>query len=129
MGQMRDWILIVDDDEAIRESLSMIMEIHGFACKTASNGKRALELLYEECKVKPPSLVFMDLWMPVMDGISFLKTREHDVQLYALPTFLFSADGAIQAVADKLHATGYLQKPVELDEILKVANTFCRVAA
>ena len=62
-------ILIVDDDEAIRETLSQVLELSGFDSITSSNGQEALALLRSST---PPCLVLLDLMMPIMNGWAFM---------------------------------------------------------
>ncbi|AZZ37591.1 hypothetical protein CIK05_12575 [Bdellovibrio sp. qaytius] len=66
-------ILIVDDDKDIQSSIKMILELHGYVVSTVSNGKEAIEALI---RGPMPSVILLDLMMPVMDGFEFLKTVE-----------------------------------------------------
>src|SRR5713226_1428493 len=63
-------ILIVDDESAVREILEDVLAEEGFAVYSAAHGAEALEIL---AKCKLPSLILLDVMMPVMDGIQFLK--------------------------------------------------------
>ena len=58
-------ILIVEDDESIRETLKLLLEVEGYFVTVASNGREALELLK---KIDTPFMILLDLMMPVMDG-------------------------------------------------------------
>ena len=62
-------ILIVDDEATILQSLSGILSDEGFEVLTASNGYEALKVIEETS----PDLVFLDIWMPGMDGIETLQ--------------------------------------------------------
>lgn len=62
-------ILVVEDDLMLNDAYKMILESNGHATRTAYDGKEALKLVGEQ----EPDIIFLDLRMPVMDGIAFLK--------------------------------------------------------
>lgn len=63
-------VLIVEDDQDLREAYVTILQSEGFAVKSAENGADALDLIQKE---GDPGIIFLDLRMPVMDGIEFLE--------------------------------------------------------
>ena len=65
-------ILIVEDDGALNEAYKTILESANYTVRTAFNGEEALKVAAEQ----KPDLIFLDLRMPVMDGIGFLKEYE-----------------------------------------------------
>ena len=66
-------ILVVDDENSIRDSLSGILQDEGFSVMTAADGEAALLMMREE----RPDLVLLDIWMPGMDGLETLaRIRE-----------------------------------------------------
>jgi two-component system nitrogen regulation response regulator NtrX len=70
-------VLVVDDEEGIRESLSGIFEDEGYIIVTATSGEEALDLLKEH----NPDLVLLDIWLPGIDGIKTLekiRALKHD---------------------------------------------------
>ena len=107
-------ILIVDDEESIRDSLSGILNDEGFTPTTAENGETALSMLTEE----KPDLVLLDIWMPGMDGLKTLtKIREvHPDQLVVM----MSGHGTIETAvkATKLGAYDFIEKPLSLEKLL-----------
>ncbi len=62
-------ILVVEDDDDIRTSMLEILETEEYVTKSATNGKEALEILYQSAK---PCLVLLDMMMPIMNGRKFL---------------------------------------------------------
>jgi CheY-like chemotaxis protein len=84
-------IVVVDDDEAIRETTKLALELRGYVVLTAANGKEAFDLLG---KIPPPCLILLDLMMPVMDGWGFVKALELDPKLEALPVVVVTAFGS-----------------------------------
>ena len=65
-------ILVVEDDPSLNEAYKMILESSGHRTRTAFDGKEALRLVAEQ----DPDIIFLDLRMPIMDGIEFLKKYE-----------------------------------------------------
>ena len=62
-------ILIVEDDKTLRDAFSILLEMHGYTVTIATNGQEAVEL----CKTNHYNLILLDLMMPFLDGIGFLK--------------------------------------------------------
>ena len=99
-------ILVVEDDEVIRESMREVFELEGFDVVTACNGREALEVVRSG---ERPCAVVLDLFMPVMDGWQFLAEIDRDRELADLPVTVVSAAG------DRVSGIGrrrYLRKPV-----------------
>ena len=111
---MSDTILIVDDEELIRESLCFILSKEGYHVKEAANGRIAVDMLKEESF----DLVLTDLEMPEMKGIELLEnvTRFSPETLVVIITAYGSIDTAIAAL--RKGAVEYILKPVEFDELL-----------
>ena len=116
---MSNLILIVDDQEDIRRSLTGILEDEGYQVLTASNGSDALEVAREEA----PDLVLLDIWMPGMDGIQALESLKS--QMPDLTVVMMSGHGTIETAvkATKLGAYDFVEKPFSLDKMLiTIAN-------
>ncbi|MDL1949418.1 response regulator, partial [Acidobacteria bacterium ACD] len=67
-------ILIVDDEDDVVGLLQLVFETNGFAVRTASNGKAAVAMAYED----PPDVILLDVMMPEMDGWQVLKVLKGD---------------------------------------------------
>jgi DNA-binding NtrC family response regulator len=111
-------ILIVDDDEATCETLSAILRREGYDSILARNGREALSRIAE----KQPSLVFMDISMPEMDGFEALRrTRELAGEI---PVVIMTGQGtmatAIKAI--QLGAFDYVLKPLDIAQVRAVAK-------
>lgn len=111
---MAESILIVDDEEIIRESLSFVLGKEGYRVREAANGRVALDLIREESF----DLVITDLEMPEMKGIELLEhvTVMSPETLVVIITAYGSIDTAIAAL--RKGAVDYILKPVEFDELL-----------
>jgi CheY-like chemotaxis protein len=116
MLALRGPILIVEDDPDIREALQHFLELQGYTVWTASHGKEGLELLGRSVK---PSVVVLDMTMPIMDGHRLLTARKADDVLRAIPIIILSAamvgmnprDRALYGANYEVSA--FLGKPVE----------------
>ena len=108
-------ILIVDDDPDTRLLLSMGLKRAGFAVTTATNGQEAMQRLLEGNF----AIILVDLMMPVMDGIRFLRWLREDAKI-TLPAVVLSSSigGTLIAEATAAGATRFLVKPVQLPELL-----------
>lgn len=109
-------ILVVEDDDAIRESLSEILHFEGYEVVTAEHGERALAVLASE--TVPPSLVLLDLSMPVMNGPTFLAERKKRFpELVAMPVVILTAAGPGE-IPEEHPRDRVLRKPIDLDRLL-----------
>jgi DNA-binding response OmpR family regulator len=111
-------ILIIDDDRDSADSIAMLLSIHGFVCKVASNGQKALDIAPEF----RPEIVFLDIGMPGMDGVETalrLKQQNADYTLIALSGY------GPQTLGEHIEDAGFdrhLLKPVQLDSLLATIN-------
>lgn len=105
-------VLVVDDDDDLREMVSQMLELEGFTVCAARNGREALDFLRSN---PAPSVIVLDLMMPVMSGQEFREEQLRDQALASIPVVLLTAayDGRGQALA--MGAAGYFSKPVEFD--------------
>ncbi|MCJ7552391.1 MAG: sigma-54 dependent transcriptional regulator, partial [Ignavibacteriaceae bacterium] len=111
---MTNRILVVDDEQLIRENLSYILKKEGYEVDEAENGKIAYDKLVEN----PFDVVITDIEMPMMKGTELLeKIRRIDLQTAVIVITAFgSLDTAIAALRNG--ASDYILKPVEFDELL-----------
>jgi DNA-binding NtrC family response regulator len=110
---MNTRILIVDDEPAILNALTGILEDEGYDVLAAKSGPEALKLI----KAEPPDLVFLDIWMPEMDGIETLRRALEFVP--HLQVVMMSGHGSIESAvkAIKLGAYDYIEKPLSLEKV------------
>jgi CheY-like chemotaxis protein len=110
-------VLIVDDDQDIRESLAEALEGSGFMVRCAANGQEALEWL--KLHARETSLVLLDLMMPVMDGEAFLRAKENMPGLWGLPVVVMSAGGSSCERLQREHVVREcLPKPIPWSKLL-----------
>src|SRR5262249_17339652 len=107
--------LLVEDDYDVRDALVPILEYDGHRVSSAANGREALDQL----RANPaPSLILLDLMMPVMDGIAFRTEQLRDPELASIPVVVVSADPALREKAIRLGAVGWIEKPIDIDVLL-----------
>ncbi len=115
---MKPKVLIIDDEEAIRQSLQMMFEYEGYDCLQAAGGVAGLKIIdsYQ------PDLIFLDIKMPQMDGLEVLK--EIKAKEGAPPVVILSGHGTVKTAveATKLGAFDFIEKPPDSDRILLVAR-------
>jgi putative nucleotidyltransferase with HDIG domain len=106
-------ILVVDDEEAIREVVSTMLESRGYHCTTLSNGRAAQEFV----RTQTPDLVLSDMIMPEMDGIQLLDwLRGYDPEIpVIMVTAIHDISTALQAI--RRGAYDYILKPFEKDQL------------
>src|SRR5215213_7431302 len=103
-------ILVVDDDHAIRDSLTELLEDEGYVVARAENGQEALEFLRSN---GAPCLILLDLMMPVMDGYEFMDRTQGDPQLADIPVVVITA--ASEQRSRSMRARQVLPKPVRAE--------------
>jgi CheY-like chemotaxis protein len=114
-------ILVVDDDDDIRDAVRDALEAEGYDVAVAANGKEALEQLQTD---PTPALILLDLMMPVMSGEEFVQRQRQDPRLAQIPVVIVTADGRIHEKAAAIQAAGYVRKPVTLEGLLGIARQF-----
>jgi CheY-like chemotaxis protein len=112
---MTQTLLVVDDNDAILETLADVLELEGFHVITARNGREALGALHGSREL--PDLILLDLRMPVMDGAQFRAAQLLDDRLRTIPVVVLSADSSAGQAAKSL-GLNCLRKPVDLGELL-----------
>jgi CheY-like chemotaxis protein len=118
-----DRILVVDDDDDIREVMKELLVAEGFQVDVAKDGMDALGKL--EVEASPP-LILLDMMMPRMDGETFLKVLRGKPALAKASVVVISGNGAAREKAGHFQAAGCLVKPFELDELLELVHRIPR---
>jgi DNA-binding response OmpR family regulator len=119
-------VLVVDDDQEIREMLCVLLQINGFATDEAEDGFVALQKIRQ----RPPHIVVLDVMMPKMDGITLCRLLRQEPETNALPVVMLSGKAHPQAVEDGLRAGAnrYLIKPSGLDRLVNTLHELLKYA-
>ena len=118
-GKMAN-ILVVEDNDDVREMMAVTLELEGHEVSTAANGRDALTKLRQGHR---PCVILLDLMMPVMNGWEFRREIENDPVLREVPVVIISATTA--ELIHKTHAAAYLPKPLNMDQLLHLVGGFC----
>ena len=113
-------ILLVDDNEDLRELYGTTLRRAGYVVQEAENGERAIAML--ESMEGEPCLLLLDLMMPVMNGAEVLKVLFESGQLTSLPVIVLSAGGT---ASDAPEARRFIKKPVSSQVLLALVREFC----
>ena len=114
-------VLVIDDDEGIRDAIAEVLADSAHPVATASNGREALDWLQTHQR---PCLILLDLMMPVMDGRQFRAAQRADARLADIPVVVITAGGD-QTPKSEMAVQGWLGKPVELEVLLAHIGQFC----
>ena len=115
MRGSRRAVLVVDDEAVNREMLGMILEMD-YEVVYAENGREAIDII--QARQGRISMVLLDILMPVMDGIAYLKTRAEDPMLSAIPVIVLTADRGSELETLRLGALDFIPKPYDMPEII-----------
>ena len=107
-------ILVVEDEQAIRDALKMVLEEEGYQTQTAANGKEAMDLINKN----DFDIVITDLKMPEMDGMSL--TRQIQQICPQTSVIIITAHGSLESAIEALRigAYDYILKPFDFDDVL-----------
>ena len=117
----REYLLVVEDDGDLRESLLDALEHGGYRAVGAADGEEALAKLRAAARL--PCLILLDLMMPRVDGWEFRTRQQADPALAVIPVAVLTAH--VTRPPPDFDAAAWLRKPVELRTLLDVAARFC----
>ena len=109
----RKSVLVVDDDPAILRTVGRALDVQGYDVMTAGNGSVALDVAHE----REPSLIVLDLAMPVLDGCAFLASYQP-----ATPVIVISGRQPDRAWLCPESVVGFVPKPFDLDDLLRLVE-------
>ena len=107
-------VLVVDDDDAIRNVVAQTLEFEGYEVTTATNGRQALDAV----RANQPDAVVIDLMMPVMSGWEFLEACHKEELCDGTPVLIMSAYRNLDQAAPGLAANACIAKPFDLNLLI-----------
>jgi len=113
-------LLVVDDDPDMRDAISELLEEEGYRVVRVENGRAALEFLRAGGR---PSMILLDMMMPVMSGWQFRREQQRDPSIQCIPVVMITASE--ERRADLIPNQQVLTKPVRADEVLKSVHRYC----
>src|SRR5437879_4180469 len=108
-------IIIVDDDPAVRDALSMVFTLEGYRVTSFGDGQSLLAA----ARARTPSCILLDVKMPGRSGLDILK--ELNAQDYAAPIFIISGQGDIPMAVEAIKngALDFIEKPFDADTVVQ----------
>ncbi len=106
-------ILCCDDDLGILEILKIIIEDKGFNVITLFDGTKIMDVIEKTC----PSAIFLDLWMPKVNGDILGAKLKSNKKYSGIPLILVSAHRDLEDKAKEINADFYIQKPFDIEEV------------
>jgi CheY-like chemotaxis protein len=113
-------VLLIDDEEAIRQTLSLALEFEGCQVFTASDGREGIEMLQ---RIPRPDLILLDLMMPVLDGWGFMEELQKKPEYSDIPVAIITAFSDRGGIKGTVAA---IQKPVELDDLFELTRRYSK---
>jgi len=110
-------VLIVEDDDDLRQIVQWMLEDEGFMVETAKDGREALD----RAMARKPSLVLLDMALPIIDGYG-VAAGLHEVYGDTITILAMTADGRAAEKAKYVGAIGYVSKPFELDTLVNAVR-------
>ena len=106
--------LIVEDDPATRTLEEIVLQADGFAVLTAKNGEEGIRLARERC----PAVILLDQALPTASGFDVLKTLKGSADTAQIPVVLISAYANLVENCDTRGASGCVQKPFDINDLV-----------
>ncbi len=106
-------VMIADDDEAILEVVTMVLEDEGFTVTVLPDDSVITHL-----KKPYPDVMLLDIWMSGQDGRDIVKSLKASKKLRSIPVILFSANRDCATIAKEVGADDYLLKPFNIEELV-----------
>jgi CheY-like chemotaxis protein len=115
-------VLVVEDDEDIRETMIEVLESRGYSVRAASHGGEALAQLQNG---GAPCIILLDLMMPVMDGWAFCREKDKDPALASIPLVVVSAVSRQDPRNTCIQAVEHIPKPLDVGKLLATLERYC----
>jgi two-component system, chemotaxis family, chemotaxis protein CheY len=116
------FVLLVDDDEDIRDVISLLLTARGYQVIALADGQEALDWLRQG---ERPCVILLDLMMPGMNGWEFREHQLADAELADIPVVILSGAGSLSSHVETLRPEGVLAKPVDLSCLTQAVASHC----
>ncbi|MEW5850712.1 MAG: response regulator [Myxococcota bacterium] len=111
-------MLVVDDDPDARETLHAVLEVEGYAVRSAADGVEALQWLSSH---PTPGLILLDLMMPRLSGWDVCARLQQDLRLTQVPVVIISAVASLEpGPACRAHPRAFMSKPLDLSRLVRL---------
>lgn len=116
---MKKRIMVVDDDAAIVDAVTMILELEGYEVISILDGTKVTNSLHEK-----PDLMLLDIWMSGIDGATICRHLKGDHHTCNIPVIMISANRDTQKIASECGADDFIPKPFDVDNLLDKVKRF-----
>ena len=118
-------VMVVDDSATIRAVLGRMLEVDGYQVTRAADGESALEL----ARVEPPTLIFLDIVLPGINGFSVLRTLRHDPLTRHIPIVMISGNqqATEQFYVQRFGADDFISKPFGQADVARSIDGLVRL--
>ncbi|GAC1348057.1 MAG: response regulator [Ktedonobacteraceae bacterium] len=110
-------ILVVDDDQNLRQTIQWVLEDEGHMVETAADGQEAVE----QAAQQQPALVILDMGLPILNGAE-VAAELRSLYGTAVPIMLITADGHVREKREQVGAYTALRKPFEIDDLVQAVQ-------
>ena len=114
------YVLVVDDDPAIRGLVAEALRGEGYVVDVAAHGREALDAM----RANRPATVILDLMMPVMDGFSFLEACQKEQLCADVPIVVISAVQDLLRRVHEMPVNACIAKPFDLDALVRTVGEY-----
>ena len=119
----KGYVLIVEDDRDICDSISEALEMEEINVKLAFNGEEGIAALASNVN-RPPAVVLLDLMMPKTDGLWFCNERNKHAKYSEIPIVMMSADSQVEVKTRGLGVSKVLKKPIGITELIDTVREY-----
>lgn len=112
------YALIIDDDDSILSVVMLLLEMEGYAGLGISNSQDVLPFLAQAQTEQLPTVILLDLMMPVVSGYDIATTLAQDERLASIPVIVMTADSRVQRAGEIAGAVGLVKKPFQVQMLL-----------
>ncbi len=126
-GGKGELIWIVEDDKDIRDVTIELLEMEGYQVRAFGNGREALDGFQSGTPL--PSVILLDLMMPIMDGWEFRRHQLAEPKLKDIPVVVATANGSSTYHSQAMANVDLVRKPIDVDELLATLAKHCAARA
>jgi CheY-like chemotaxis protein len=116
------YVLVVDDDPAIRGLVADALRVEGYVVDLAAHGREALDAM----RARRPATIVLDLMMPIMDGFSFMEACHQEQLCNDVPIVVISAAQDALRRMYEVPVNACIAKPFDLDDLVRTVGLYAR---
>lgn len=123
MQKKQDYILLIEDDIDIAEAIESVFHLENIRYQSMKDGQSALD--YLNFTDQNPSLIIMDVMMPLLNGFEFRKKQLSNKKIADIPTIAMSATSDFEKI-DAGHFNEFIKKPIDIDQFIDLIKKYLR---